>query len=88
MKALIIVTALLLTGCSTAVPIKRTFPEVPNVLMRECPNLEKVSEDTTKLSDVLTAVAKNYSTYHECRYLMGRWQEWYQIQKNIFEQGN
>lgn len=88
MKLLIITLAILLTGCTTAVPIKRNFPEVPPVLMRDCRNLQALPESTTKLSEVLTTVTQNYSAHHECQYLMSRWQEWYQIQKLIFEQAN
>lgn len=88
MRLLAIALTLALVGCSTAVPVKRTFPEVPSILMRDCTNLQSVTENTTKLSDVVTTVTQNYSSYHECRYLLGRWQEWYQIQKNIFESAN
>lgn len=77
-----------LTGCSTAVPIKRNFPEVPSVLMRQCPNLRTLPEDTTKLSDVLTTVTQNYTQYYECQIILEKWQEWYNIQKLIFESAN
>lgn len=88
MRFLIITALVLLTGCTTAVPIKRVFPEAPSVLMNKCPDLKQIPEETTKLSEMLATVSKNYSTYHECQYLIERWHEWYQIQKNIFEQGN
>lgn len=86
MRLLLLVPAVLLVGCTTAVPIKQPFPEVPPILMRECPNLQTVPESTEKLSDLLSTVNQNYSTYHECKYLLGRWQEWYQIHKMIYEQ--
>ena len=84
--AAIVVT--ILSGCSTAVPIKRTFPEAPSVLMRQCPNLQKLPEDTTKLSQVLTTVTQNYTQYSECQIILEKWQEWYSIQKVIFESAN
>lgn len=88
MRLLIIAACLVFAGCTTAVPIKRTFPEAPSILMNKCPDLKQLPEDSTKLSEMLTTVSKNYTTYHECQYLITRWHEWYQIQKNIFEQGN
>jgi hypothetical protein len=78
----------ILSGCSTAVPIKRTFPEAPPILMRQCPNLQKLPEDTTKLSQVLTTVTQNYTQYSECQIILEKWQEWYSIQKIIFESAN
>jgi len=87
MKILLIALVLALTGCATAVPVKRTFPEAPAILLKECPNLQSVSEEA-KLSDILSTVTQNYSKYHECQYLMSRWHEWYQIQKIIFDSAN
>lgn len=86
--ALIVITLALLTGCTTAVPIKRTYPEAPSILMRPCLNLQKLSDDTTKLSQVLTTVTQNYTQYAECQLIVEKWQEWYSIQKIIFESAN
>lgn len=85
---LTILFAIVLSGCSTAVPVKRTFPEAPPVLMRQCPNLQTLPEDTTKLSQVLTTVTQNYTQYSECQIILEKWQEWYSIQKIIFESAN
>ena len=46
MKYLLILT-LLLAGCSTTVPVKRTFPDVPEELKMSCPDLKEVPEGTT-----------------------------------------
>ena len=81
MKQLILV--LFLVGCSTTVPVKVKFPEPPKYT-GSCPQLEKLKEDT-KLSDVATTVTINYSTYYECAVKNDAWNEWYQIQKRIFE---
>lgn len=86
--ALTILFAIVLSGCSTAVPVKRTFPEAPPILMRQCPNLQTLPEDTTKLSQVLTTVTQNYTQYSECQIILEKWQEWYSIQKIIFESAN
>jgi hypothetical protein len=80
-----VLIALLLTGCSTVVPVTVKFPEPPGKgAMTTCPNLIKLN-DGAKLSDVANTVTVNYSTYYECAVKTDAWQEWYNIQKNIFE---
>lgn len=83
-KLLLILPAILLTGCLTTAPVKRNFPEVPTELMEACPDL-KQTNDTTKLSEVLKVVTDNYSQYHECQIKVDTWIEWYNSQKQIFE---
>jgi hypothetical protein len=75
--------ALILTGCSTTVPVTAKFPEVPNTILVKCPQLEKVSEAPT-LSDVTKTVTNNYTTYYECAVKHDAFVEWYNIQKDIF----
>lgn len=77
--------ALLLTGCSTVLPVKQKFPEIPSELAIECPDLEKLPADTKKLSDVVSNVSQNYGTYYECQARKEAWVEWYKAQKQIFE---
>ena len=84
MKKLLI--CLLLVGCSTTVPVKRNFPEVPQELKTSCRELKQVEEGTVKLSDVLAVVTDNYSQYHECKITVDAWIEWYDQQKKIFEE--
>ena len=80
-----IVLVLALTGCSTVVPVTAKFPEPPGRLATErCPNLQKLKDDA-RLSDVARTVTINYSTYYECAVKADAWQEWYEIQKRIFE---
>jgi hypothetical protein len=83
MKYLLI--AALLTGCATNVPVTAKFPEGPKSAQTACPQL-KTLNDSAKLSEVANTVAGNYSTYYECAVKVDTWIEWYQIQKNIFEQ--
>ena len=85
MKYLLLLTAVLLTGCSTVVPVTAKFPEPPgrNALER-CPQLQQLKTDPA-LSDVARTVTVNYGTYYECAVKADAWQEWYRIQKNIFE---
>ena len=88
MKKLILILAVFLTACSTAVPVKQKFPEAPAKLMTKCPNLDEVAVGTTALSEMLKVVVKNYSTYYQCAVIADGWQEWYQIQKIISEEAN
>ena len=82
MKYLLLV--LLLTGCSTTVPVTSKFPEPPKYSLQTCPQLQTLKEGS-KLSEVATTVTINYSTYYECAVKNDAWIEWYQIQKQIFE---
>jgi len=80
-----LVVLVTLAGCSTAVPVTARFPEPPGLnSLERCPNLEKL-KDTPVLSDVARTVTINYGTYYECAVKADAWQQWYQIQKNIFE---
>jgi hypothetical protein len=80
---LIVPVLLLLTGC-LATPVQRSFPEVPEELKVACPDL-MLLEPTTKLSEVVSVVAKNYGQYQECQIKVDTWIEWYKTQKQIFE---
>jgi uncharacterized protein YceK len=80
-----ILIALLLSGCSTVVPVTAKFPEPPGRgAMTACPALQKLN-DGARLSDVATTVTVNYSTYYECAVKTDAWIEWYNIQRHIFE---
>ena len=85
MKYSVLLIAVLLTGCSTVVPVTAKFPDAPGRLATErCPNLQKLKEDA-RLSDVARTVTINYSTYYECAVKADAWQEWYEIHRRIFE---
>lgn len=75
---------LLLTAC-VAVPVDRNFPTVPEDLKQQCSQLQEVSTDVTKLSDVLLVVTNNYTLYHECALKVNSWNEWYKTQKDLYE---
>jgi hypothetical protein len=79
-----LIMALVLTGCSTAVPVSRSFPGIPDKLMEKCPPLKTLKEDV-RLSDVAETTVSNYTTYYECSVKNDGWIEWYQEQKRIFE---
>lgn len=85
MIGLVIIVILAMSGCATAVPVTARFPEPPGKgAMTVCPDLQKL-KDNAKLSDVANTVTVNYSTYYECAVKTDAWQEWYRIQRHIFE---
>jgi hypothetical protein len=85
MRYAVVILALLLSACSTVVPVAVKFPEPPGKgAMTACPTLQKLQNDA-KLSDVANTVTVNYGTYYECAVKTDAWQEWYRIQQIIFE---
>jgi hypothetical protein len=86
MKKLIIVLSMILTACaSTTVSVHQKWPDAPEELMAACPDLQRVPDDTTKLSDLIGVVSDNYALYKECKIKMDNWIEWYNTQKKIYE---
>jgi len=81
---IIIMLVLAITGCSTTVPVTARFPDAPKLGLGTCPQLQTV-QDGVKLSELTNAVTVNYSTYYECAVKADQWNEWYAIQKKIFE---
>ena len=85
MRYMLIIMALVLSACGTTVPVVAKFPDEPGkAAMERCPQLTTV-ENGVKLSELTRTVTMNYSTYYECAVKVDAWQEWYQIQKKIFE---
>lgn len=82
--AIVIMLVLAITGCSTVVPVTAKFPEAPRLGLGTCPQLQTVKEGV-KLSELTNTVTINYSTYYECAVKSDQWNEWYEIQKRIFE---
>lgn len=72
------------SGCSTVVPVVAKFPDAPKLGLGTCPQLQTVKDDV-KLSELTKTVTMNYSTYYECAVKADQWNEWYEIQKRIFE---
>lgn len=85
MKYLALIFAVILTGCSTTAPVVMKFPDVPEALMQNCEDLEKLPPGTKQLSTTAETVIKNYSKYHQCRIKVEEWQEWYKSNKKLFE---
>lgn len=84
MKALLLL-AVLLTGCTTVVPVTQRWPEPPGLqAMQSCPNLQKL-QPQTQLSDVAKTVSANYSEYWQCATKLDAWIDWYKQQEIIYK---
>lgn len=80
----VLVMPLFLSACLST-PVKRHFPEVPSDLINACPDLQIIDTNTTKLSEVVSVVTKNYGEYNDCKIKVDAWIEWYKTQKSIFD---
>lgn len=85
MKYLLLVVAILISGCSTTVPVSRKFPEIPQVLVEKCENLKKIEGDKVAITEMLKVVVHNYTLYYECSTKVEGWNDWYTEQKKIFD---
>ena len=88
MKKLILLSVIFLSACSTVVPVKQTFPNIPEALSQTCKPLQTIDGNTTTLSNLMEVVAKNYTTRHECAAQLEAILDWYTQQKKIFDQVN
>jgi len=85
MKYTLLLLSLLLVACSTPVPIKQKFPEVPKALIEKCENLKKVEGDKVAITEMLKVIVQNYGMYYECSAKVEGWNEWYTDQKKIYD---
>jgi hypothetical protein len=83
MKILIISFVIFLAGCSTLVPVKRNFPDVPKALNEDCKELQLMVGNS--ITDLLRTVVENYRLHYECSNKVEGWQDWYKEQKRIFD---
>ncbi len=86
MKRYSLLLTLLLTGCSTTVPVVAKFPEAPASLKVACPELKKIEGDSVSIVDLHKTVVENYTQYYECVTKVESWNEWYATQKKIFDE--
>jgi hypothetical protein len=86
MKLMLLLPVLLLTGCTTVVPVTQRWPDAPGTLVQQpCPQLQQLGQNP-KLSDVAQTVAKNYTQYYECAVKLEAWQRWYTEQQTIHKE--
>ena len=86
-KYLALFLLILMSGCSTVVPVTVKFPDAPDRIKVKCPQLKTLSEEV-KLSDIAKTITENYTTYYECAVKHDAWIEWYETQKIILEKLN
>ena len=86
MRSLLLISLLVLTGCATSVPVKMSFPQVPEALDKPCERLEPLADGKRELSDLLENTTDNYAKAKECNAKANAWKEWYETQKKIFEE--
>jgi phage FluMu protein Com len=86
-KFLAMALLMLMSGCSTVVPVTVKFPDAPDRIKIKCPQLKTLNEGA-KLSDIARTITENYTTYYECAVRNDAWIEWYETQKIIFEKLN
>ena len=88
MKFVIVALAVLLTGCSTLIPVQQQFPVAPAALLERCPDLLTIDDGKNSMQDMLKVVIQNYSLYYQCVEKTHNWQDWYSQQKRIHESAN
>ena len=76
MKNLIIIAALILTGCTT-VPVTAKFPTAPDFLKEPAATLKTLDVPKPELSDLLTNANDNYAEYYRLRDRYNGWINWY-----------
>ena len=86
MKTYSLLLVMLLTGCSTTVPVVMKFPEAPPSLKQPCASLKKIQGDSVSIVELHTTVVENYTNYYECSIKVDEWNAWYIQQKKIFEE--
>lgn len=85
MKYILLFALIFSTACSTTVPVKHKFPDVPPALTEKCIPLKKIEGDQVSIVDLHKTVVENYTMYYECSIKVDAWNEWYKQQKEIFE---
>jgi hypothetical protein len=83
MKTFILFFAIFLAGCTTVVPVKRNFPDAPQVLLEDCKELQLMVGNS--ITDMLRTVVENYRLHYECANKVDGWRDWHREQKRIFE---
>ena len=88
MKLFAVAAVLVLSACSTPVPVKQQFPVAPAALLERCPDLLTIDDGKNSMRDMLKVVIQNYALYYQCAEKTHGWQDWYGQQKKIHESVN
>lgn len=86
MKLNPLIFVVLLSGCSTTVPVTQKFPNAVPELMKKCEELKRVEGDKVLITELLKTVVENYTLYYQCSTKVEGWQEWYEQQKKIHDE--
>jgi hypothetical protein len=84
MKYYAIIISILLSACTTAVPVTQKFPELPGEFAENCSELKLLEGDAVALSTLMETVSYNYGLYHVCALKHKNMVEWYKKQEKIF----
>ena len=76
-----------LTGCTTPVPVKQTWPQAPSEIQEPCAPLKQLDSKAT-MRDLMMTVIDNYAAYYHCSSKTQTWQDWYRAQQKIFQEVN
>jgi len=85
MKYVSLLLVFFLMACSTTVPVRQKFPDVPKALVERCESLKKIEGDKVAITEMLKVVVQNYGMYYECAAKVDGWNDWYLEQKRIYE---
>lgn len=86
MRIALLGLTILLTACSTAVPLTQNFPDAPEMLKEKCPELKIIVGEKVSIVDFTKTVSENYTTYYQCAGRTDAWIDWYNKQKKIWEE--
>ena len=75
----------LVTGCSTIVPVRETWPAAPLELLTPAVNLTPLAADKKELSDLIENANNNFAQYYLLKDRFTAWQQWYNDQQKIYE---
>ena len=84
-KLSLLISALILTGCATSVPVVPAWPEAPKELLESCPDLKTTEPSNDKLSVIVSTVTDNYQEYYKCKDKVDDWVTWYTSQQKLWK---
>jgi hypothetical protein len=85
MKYIFLISAVILSGCATPVPVTYEFPMAPRILLEQCAELKTVPKEVDSPTEILKIVVENYTAHHQCANKVDGWQDWYRDQKKWFD---